>query len=473
MMGDQGSVAVGTSSAWRAAGALLVNTAPLLAVVAIFLLVRAIGDDLPPPLRAGASELSRGDAFNPLLRVLIALAAVLALAALLRPLMLRLGQPPVIGEVIAGIALGPSLLGTEWSGLILPADVAPFMRIIADIGVVLYMFIVGLELNLGALRHRAPTLIAISQMGIAVPFALGTVLALFLYPTLSTSSASFTTFAIFMGVAMSITAFPVLARILGDRGMQGSELGALALGCAAVGDVAAWCLLAFAVSVAQSELGGGISTLGGVIVYGAAMLIVARPMLVKLNARWAHGPLPPIGITLVFLGVVVSALATEAIGIHAIFGAFLLGALIPHDGSIAKVFIKHLKPLVIALLLPAFFAYAGMQTRIDLLNSAELWLIGGLIIAVAMFGKIGGTYLAARLRGLTARDSAALGALMNTRGLVELIVLNVGLSYSVISLNLFSMMTIMAIVTTLATTPLLRLILGPAPAPRPSTPGLD
>jgi Kef-type K+ transport system membrane component KefB len=262
-----------------------------------------------------------------------------------------------------------------------------------------------------------------------------------------------------MGVAMSITAFPVLARILTDRRMTRTELGVIALSCAATDDVTAWCLLAFVVGVAQAQVGEGLVVLAGTLVYIALMLLLGRPMLSRVVARWKTEQLPRGAIAFVFVALLISALTTEYIGIHAIFGAFLLGAVIPHDSVVARTFSRQLHSVVTVLFLPAFFAFTGMRTRIDLVTGLDQWVICGLIILVATLGKFGGTFVAARLTGLGWRSAAALGTLMNTRGLIELIVLNIGLDLRVISPTLFSMMVLMALVTTMVTSPVLRLLM--------------
>jgi Kef-type K+ transport system membrane component KefB len=302
-------------------------------------------------------------------------------------------------------------------------------------------------------------MVATSHASILLPFLLGSVLALALYPRLSSRDVPFTSFVLFLAVAMSITAFPVLARILTDRGMSRTELGVVALSCAATDDVTAWCLLAFAVGVAKAQAGAGIAVAAGTLAYIAAMVLVVRPLAARLALRCRGEKVPRGAAVLTFVALLVSALTTDLIGIHAIFGAFLLGAVIPHDSLIARSFTRQLEQVVTVLLLPAFFAFTGMRTRIDLVSGWEAWFICGLIILVATVGKFGGTCVAARLTGLHWRDAAALGALMNTRGLMELIVLNIGLDLKVISPTLFAMMVLMAIVTTMATGPALRLLL--------------
>jgi Kef-type K+ transport system membrane component KefB len=402
-----------------------------------------------------------------LYHVLVALVSILLLGRWLGKLFVHFGQPRVIGEIVAGIALGPSLLGRVWpqaTDFILPADVGPFLGIIAQVGIILYMFLVGLELNAGLLRSRAHATIAISHTSILVPFLLGATLALWLYPRLASGDVPFTSFALFIGVAMSITAFPVLARILTDRRMEDTELGVVALSCAAIDDVTAWCLLAFVVGVAQAEVGGAVETALLALGYIAVMLAVVRPLAVRYLGHDSGHP-PRRMAVWVLVALLFSALTAEWIGIHAIFGAFLLGAIIPHDSDVAQDFTHKLEDIVKILLLPAFFAYTGMRTQIGLVSGWEAWMFCAVIILVATLGKFGGTLAAARFTGLGWRTSAALGILMNTRGLMELIVLNIGLELGVISPKLFAMMVIMALVTTIATTPILQALTHPGTAP--------
>jgi Kef-type K+ transport system membrane component KefB len=397
---------------------------------------------------------------NPLSQVLIALAAVILVGRLFSAALKWLGQPPVIGEVIAGIALGPSLFtwfGYEASPL-LPKDVAPYLAIIAQLGVILYMFLVGLEFNPNQLKSNAAAAIAISFTSIVLPLALGATLAVALFSRLAPDGTALTSFALFMGVAMAVTAFPVLARILTDRGISKTEIGVLALSCAAVDDVTAWCLLAFVSGVVKSQAGGTAYVIFFSLLYIGAMLILVRPIAARLINRENHNGLSATTVAVIFAALLVSAWTTEAIGIHAVFGAFLLGVVIPHDSHIAQSLTAGLEQVVTILLLPAFFAYTGMRTQIGLVSGWEHWLICGLIIVIASLGKFGGTLAAARLSGLDWKTGSALGILMNTRGLMELIVLNVGLDLGVISPTLFAMMVLMALATTLATTPLLALL---------------
>ena len=441
--------------------------AMFLVAAGLFLLIDRWGSDLvapalPLPSARDVAEAHRKP--DALIHVLLTLAAVVALGWVLSQLFRKLGQPPVIGEVVAGLMLGPSVLGQVWpeaQRFLLPAEVAPHLGVIAQFGVILYMFLIGLELNPGLLEDGARATLLISHASIAAPFVLGAALALPLYPRLSSSDVPFTGFALFIGVAMAITAFPVLARILSDQRMQTTRLGVLALACAATGDATAWCLLAFVVGIAQAKIRGAFVVIGFTLAYLAFMLLIVRP----LAARMTKVSSTRSSVALVLVALLLSALATEVIGIHAIFGAFMLGAVIPHDSAIARTFIHKLEDFVTVLLLPAFFALTGMRTQIGLVSGWEQWLICLLIIVAATVGKFGGATISARFTGLGWRDASALGILMNTRGLMELIVLNIGLDLKIISPTLFAMMVLMALVTTTATTPLLHLFCK-IPVPR-------
>jgi Kef-type K+ transport system membrane component KefB len=429
------------------------------AAVGVFVAIRSAGESIP---NASAISSITAEApgvvskSNALLQLLVALAAVIVTGRLLGWAFRRIGQPPVIGEVVAGLLLGPSLFGREISSHILPDTVAPVLGMIAQLGVILYMFLVGLELNAARLRRRAHAAVAISHASIVAPFLLGAGLSLLLFPALSRPGVPFTSFALFMGVAMAITAFPVLARILTDQRLATTELGVLALSCAAVDDVTAWCLLAFVVGVARAQVGGAIIVAGLAIAYVAFVFLAVRPLAARLVRRFEVGPRHPGLVAAMLVAVFLSALVTEAIGVHAVFGAFLLGAVIPQDSAVARAITEKLEAIVTILLLPAFFAYTGMRTEISLVSGAGPWLMCTLITLTATVGKVGGTWVAARLTGLDRHTATALGVLMNTRGLMELIVLSIGLDLGVISPTLFAMMVLMALATTLATAPLLR-----------------
>jgi Kef-type K+ transport system membrane component KefB len=439
---------------------LAVYAVTLVGAVALFLGIERVGSRLsaPPPVVSQAAVGERGNA-ELLLHVLVALVVIILASRALGAAFRFLKQPPVIGEVLAGVMLGPSLLGRVFPdtyAYLLPASVAPHLGVIAQVGVILYMFLVGLSLDTQVLRSKTHSTLAISHASIVAPFVLGAGAALWLYPRLSHSNVEFGVFAMFMGVSLSVTAFPVLARILTDRGMHKTNLGVIAISCAAVDDVTAWCLLALLVSVAQAKLGAAVQTLAFTAVYIAVMFVVVRPLAHQFcRKQEVRGSIPRSTIALAFIALLLSALVTELIGIHALFGAFLLGAVIPHDSRLSKELTGRIEDLVLVLLLPAFFAFTGMRTQIGLVSGLENWLICGLIIVIACLGKLGGSAIAGRLSGLGWRDSLSLGVLMNTRGLMELIVLNIGLDLGVISPTLFAMMVIMAIVTTLATSPAL------------------
>ena len=445
----------------------------VLATAGGFELVRRVGLRLvaPPPsagdLASALGPTSAAHAHAPvgtLLHVLLALAVVIVAARGMGALFRRLGQPPVIGEVLVGILLGPSLLGRVAPPIyayLLPATVAPYLGVLSQVGVILYMFLVGLELDPALWKQRGALALAISHGGIMAPFLMGAALSLVLYPIFSTSVVPFTVFALFIGASLSVTAFPVLARILSDRGIQRSKLGLLALTSAAAADATAWCLLAVVASIASSSgTGGGLVTTTLTVGYVALMWFVVRPIAVWIlmrHLRAGHG----VGqgtLAFIVVALLLSSLATEYIGIHALFGAFLLGAILPHDGPLAHGLREKLEDVVAVLLLPAFFAFTGMRTHLALIEGPGEWALCLLIIGVASLGKFGGTALTARFAGLAWREAASLGVLMNTRGLMELVVLNLGLDLGILSPTVFAMMVVMALVTTVATSPLLQLL---------------
>lgn len=399
--------------------------------------------------------------------VLLALVVVIAVTRVIGLLFSRFHQPGVIGQVVGGILLGPSLFGwlaPNVSAFVLPVASMPYLGIIAQIGIILYMFLVGLELDLKSLQKNAHTTVAVSHASIAFPFILGAVLALYLYSSLAGPGIPFTSFSLFLGVSMSVTAFPVLARILSEKGLQKTKLGMVALTCAAIDDVTAWCLLAFVVSIAQSNAASAVITLIFTIIYIVFMFFLFKPLLFKVlkkieeKDRVSEG-----GFAFILVCLLLSAFVTELIGIHAIFGAFLFGVIISSEGIVAKDLTNRLEDFVRVLFLPAYFAFTGMRTEIGLMNTWNDWMICALLILVATIGKFGGTYVAAKFTGYSKIESACLGILMNTRGLVELIVLNIGLDLKVISPRLFAMMVIMALVTTFMTGPILEWLLRKEP----------
>ena len=392
----------------------------LVAIVFIGLIwaVLAYGQSLTPAVASTAAETAAKagatHGLSPLYHVLLALVSILLLGRWMGKLFAHFGQPRVIGEMVAGIMLGPSLLGPN-SGRTPNTSSCPRMSrrilgIIAQIGVILYMFLVGLELNAGLIRSKAHATIAISHTSILVPFLLGVTLALWLFPHYAPAGKPFMSFALFMGIAMSITAFPVLARILTDRKMETTPLGVVAISCAAIDDVTAWCLLAFVVGIAQAEVGGAVQTILYALGYIAIMLVVVRPLAIRFLGHNSDAPQQRMAVW-VLVGLLFSAMTAEWIGIHAIFGAFLLGAIIPHDSDVARDFQHKLEDIVKILLLPAFFAYTGMRTEIGLVSGWQAWGFTALIILVATLGKFGGTFAAARFTGLDWRMSTALGIL--------------------------------------------------------------
>lgn len=369
-------------------------------------------------------------------------------------------QPLVIGEIVAGIMLGPSLFGwvaPDLYATVFPPEAVPFLNVLSQIGLIFFMFLIGLELNPKYLTGQLEVAILTSHVSILVPFSLGSLLALLLYPIVSNDSVAFTAFALFLGAAMSITAFPVLARIITENNLQGTRLGTLALTCAAVDDVTAWCLLALAIAVTRTNsMGGAIPTIVYALLYIALMVTVGHKFLKRFaNYYERAGRLSQFSLAWIYMGVVISALITETIGIHLIFGAFLLGAVMPKNEGLVREVAQKTEDFVLTFLLPIFFAYSGLRTEIGLLNKPELWLLCAAVVGVAIIGKYVGTYVAARFCGIENREASALGWLMNTRGLTELIVLNIGLELNVISPLLFTMLVIMALVTTFMTSPLL------------------
>lgn len=394
------------------------------------------------------------------IHVLIQVLIVIALSRLMGLVCRWLKQPLVIGEIVAGIMLGPSLFGLiapNLAATVFPAETIPFLNVLSQIGLIFFMFLIGLELNPKYLSGQLDTAILTSHVSILVPFSLGTVLALLLYPLVSNASVSFTAFALFLGAAMSITAFPVLARIITENNLQRTRLGTLALTCAAVDDVTAWCVLAVAIAVAkEGSVVKAFPTIIAALVYIGLMVTAGRWFLKRVATYYRRtGQLNQLLLAGIYMGVVISALITEVLGIHLIFGAFLLGAIMPKDADLVREIAQKTEDFVLIFLLPVFFAFSGLRTQIGLLNRPELWGLCAIVLVVAIAGKYIGTYVAARVSGIEKREASALGWLMNTRGLTELIVLNIGLSLGVISPLLFTMLVIMALVTTFMTSPLL------------------
>ncbi len=399
--------------------------------------------------------------FSDLTLLLVQIAAILLVSRVLGVAARALGQPLVVAEVLAGIVLGPSLLGWLWPdamAALFPATSLPVLKMLSQIGLVLFMFLIGLELDPKLLRGRTHSSVAISHTSIIVPFLLGAGAAWWLHDAYSSPDVPFASFLLFLGAAMSVTAFPVLARILSERHLLTSRVGAITIACAAVDDVTAWCILAFVVAVARAQgIGQAVWTTGFALVFILAMLFIARPFLRRLASRVASEEgLTPTVTAITLLLVLVSSTVTELIGIHALFGAFMFGAILPKEGKLAETMADKIEAVAVVLLLPLFFAYSGLRTEIGLVSQPQEWLVTGVLILLATLGKFGGSALAARFTGLRWREASAIGILMNTRGLMELIVLNLGMDLGVISPTIFTMLVIMALVTTVATSPVLR-----------------
>jgi Kef-type K+ transport system membrane component KefB len=372
----------------------------------------------------------------------------------------KLHQPRVVGEILAGILLGPSLLGwlapAAFTLLFPPGGLAP-LYFLSQIGLVLFMFQVGVGLDLQEFRRLGRTVVITSNISVLVPLVAGSTLALYLYPRLSSAKVPLPVFALFMGTAISITAFPVLARILEERNLLQSPVGVVSISCAAVDDITAWCLLAGLTAWVHS--GREVSpwfTLAGLCAYLLAMIFLVRPLLGRYITGKEEISRETMAFALLFLFL--SAWTTERIGIHALFGAFFAGTIMPRNETLTRNLTRHFEMITGVLLLPLFFAYTGLRTSVHLLSGGMLWFYCSLIVLVAVLGKLLGCALAGRASGMSWSDALSVGVLMNTRGLVELVILNVGLDLGVISPMLFSMMVIMALVTTFMTTPVLALM---------------
>jgi Kef-type K+ transport system membrane component KefB len=399
-----------------------------------------------------------------LFTLVLQIAVILALCRAVGTLFRKMRQPRVVGEMFAGIILGPSVLGwiaPQASAFLFPQSSLGFLSALSQVGVVIFMFLVGLGINPKELKHQGHAAVLTSHVSITAPFVLAAVISIYLYPKLSDDSVAFVSFALFMGAAMSITAFPVLARILTERDLLGSRLGTVAIACAAVDDVTGWCILAYIVLLIRaSRIATPMwLTVGGLIAFALLMIYGVRRLLRRFEAAYRErAALSENMMALMLLLVLVSALCTEWLGLHLLFGAFLMGAIMPKEAKFVRYVLDRFETITVTLLLPLFFAFTGLRTNIALVEGREMWLYSGLIILVATVGKLGGSMVASWLTGMPLREAAGLGTLMNTRGLMELVILNIGLDVKVISPALFSMMVIMALVTTFMTTPVLELI---------------
>jgi len=396
--------------------------------------------------------------------LIMQIGTILLVSGVLGRLCKRFHQPRVMGEMLAGILLGPSLLGWVAPGIsaaLFPPGSLAALNALSQVGLLVFMFVVGLELNPRLLQGRGRAALLISHASITMPAFLGMLLAIYLYPRLSNDHVRFTHFALFLAISMSITAFPVLARILTERRLLRTEVGVMAIAGAAFGDVTAWCLLAVVVALVRAGYLSGMSfwgTILGSFAYVGVAIFLLKPLLARL-IKWLQGrgsgarEIVPVCLLAAFG----SALITEGLGIHAVFGAFLIGALMPKDREFVETLTERLEGVTL-LLLPLFFAATGLRTSIALVSGAEMWFYCALAVAVAIVGKFGGATIAARASGMGWRESGAIGVLMNTRGLMELIVLNIGLEIGVISPALFTILVVMALVTTFMAGPLIELI---------------
>jgi len=401
---------------------------------------------------------------HPLAILLAQIVAIILVARIFGWICKKIGQPTVVGEIMAGIFLGPSLVGMyfpEFSAALFPSESLGNLQFLSQIGLILFMFVIGMELDLNVLRNKAHDAVVISHASIIFPFALGIGLAYFVYETFAPANVQFLSFGLFMGIAMSITAFPVLARIVQERGIHKTRLGTMVITCAAADDITAWCLLAAVIAIVKA--GSFVSAIYIIMLaalYVLVMLKVVRPFLKRVGDLHAskENLSKPI-VAIFFLTLLISSYATEVIGIHALFGAFMAGAIMPENVKFRSLFIEKVEDVALVLLLPLFFVFTGLRTQIGLLNDPYLWKVTAMIILVAVIGKVAGSALAARFVGQGWKDSLVIGALMNTRGLMELVVLNIGYDLGVLTPEIFAMMVIMALVTTMMTGPALDLIM--------------
>ena len=402
--------------------------------------------------------------------LLIQLGTILLIARLVGLLFKRINQPQVVGEMVAGILLGPSFLGwlsPPTMAALFPPESLGFLNALGQVGLLVFIFLVGLKVDVKLLRTLGHTAVLTSHVSIVLPFFLGTLLALYLYPRLSDESVTFAGFGLFMGAAMSVTAFPVLARILAERRLLGTKLGTVAIVCAAVDDVTAWIILAFIVVLVRTSAQHGSILVNLILIIAFALIMIfgLRRLLARLEIQYRlQEKFTQNMIAFVLLLVLASASITEWLGIHTLFGAFLVGVIMPKERNFVRDLTEKLEGLPVILLLPLFFTATGLRTRIELISGTEMWFYCALIIIVATAGKLGGSMLSSRISGMTWREAGSLGILMNTRGLMELVILNIGFDIGVISPALFSMMVLMAIVTTFMTSPVLELVYRDQPA---------
>lgn len=400
---------------------------------------------------------------HPLSILLIQIIAVLLMVRLFGFLFKHIGQPGVIGEIVAGIVLGPSVLGyffPEVFQALFPPESLTNLELLSQVGLVLFMFVIGMELDFSVLKNKINETLVISHAGILVPFFLGIVASYWIYEEYAAAQTAFLPFALFIGISMSITAFPVLARIIQERNMTKTSLGTLAIASAANDDVTAWCLLAVVIAIAKAgTFASALYAIGLTALYIIIMFMVVRPFLKKVGEVYANQEvINKTFVALILLILIISSTLTEIIGIHALFGAFMAGVVMPPSIGFRKVMMEKVEDIALVFFLPLFFAFTGLRTEIGLINSPALWGVCLLLITVAVAGKLGGCAVAARLVGESWKDSFTIGTLMNTRGLMELVALNIGYEMGVLPPSIFVILVIMALVTTFMTTPLLHLV---------------
>lgn len=400
---------------------------------------------------------------HPLAILLAQIITIILVARMFGWVCKKIGQPTVIGEILAGIILGPSLVGLyfpEFSMALFPKESLGNLQFLSQIGLILFMFVIGMELDLKVLKNKAHDAVVVSHASIVFPFALGLGLAYYMYQSFAPKGIQFASFALFLGIAMSITAFPVLARIVQERGIHKTKLGTIVITCAAADDITAWCILAVVIAIVKAgSFVSALYVIASAILYVFLMVKLVRPFLHRVGDLHASKEKlsKPI-VAIFFLTLIISAYASEVIGIHALFGAFMAGAIMPENIRFRNIFIDKVEDVALVLLLPLFFVFTGLRTEIGLLNDPHLWKVTAVIILVAVVGKFVGSMLAAKFVGQNWKDSLIIGALMNTRGLMELVVLNIGYDLGVISPEIFAMMVIMALVTTFMTGPALDVI---------------
>jgi Kef-type K+ transport system membrane component KefB len=400
---------------------------------------------------------------HPLAMLLAQILTIILVARIFGWISVRIGQPSVIGEILAGIFLGPSVVGYFFPGFssaLFPSESLPNLQFLSQIGLILFMFVIGMELDLKVLKTKAHDAVVISHASIIFPFAMGMGLAYFIYKQFAPEGVQFISFGLFLGIAMSITAFPVLARIVQERGLHRTKLGTVIITCAAADDITAWCILAAVIAIVKAgSMISALYVIAMAVIYVIAMIFLVRPFLKRVGEL--HNSVEKLSkpiVAIFFLTLIISSYATEVIGIHALFGAFMAGAIMPENTKFRNIFIEKVEDVSLVLLLPLFFVFTGLRTQVGLLDDVNMWVISGIIFMVAVTGKFVGSSISALYVGQSLKDSLTIGALMNTRGLMELVVLNIGYDLGVLTPEIFAMMVLMALATTFMTGPSLDLI---------------